>query len=203
MTGISEKQAEMLAFIEHFVVERGYPPTYEEIKTGLNISSKSLVNYHLDVLEKAQLLSRVPNTPRGIRLKNGVNVQQLSLVKAVEQRADSSLPALSQADVLELTVNCVNDGDNLFALQITPTTCTDEFVSQGDIVIVQGQSRAKNGELVALRLPKKKQTSLKRYYRENGHVRLQSANAAITDMVVSPTDVEIQGKVVAVIRRNG
>jgi repressor LexA len=68
MTGISEKQEEMLAFIQNFVGQNGYPPTYEEIRTGLGISTKSLVNYHLEALEAAQLLTRAPNSPRSIRL---------------------------------------------------------------------------------------------------------------------------------------
>jgi hypothetical protein len=65
---VSDKQKEMLAFIENFVDRNGFPPTHEEIRVGLNISTKSLVNYHLEALEDAALLSRTPNTPRGIRL---------------------------------------------------------------------------------------------------------------------------------------
>lgn len=201
MMGISDKQAEMLAFIENFVGECGYPPTYEEIKTGLNISSKSLVNYHLQVLENAQLLSRVPNTPRGIQLKNNDRSQQLPLAGTVAERQDTPLATLSPADVLELTVNCVTNDGNLYALG--GGTFADGFVNRGDIVILQGQSQASDGELVAIRLPKKNQISLKRYFRENGHVRLKSVSAAHADLVLKPADVEIRGKVVAVIRQNG
>ena len=71
MIGISNKQGEMLAFIETFVTRHGYPPTREEIKTGLNISTKSLVNYHLEALENAALLTRIPNKSRGLKLNYG------------------------------------------------------------------------------------------------------------------------------------
>lgn len=201
MKNISDKQAEMLAFIEQFVAERGYPPTYEEIKTGLNISSKSLVKYHLQALENAQLLTRAPNTPRGIQVKTSELAHQLALVDPGAANSDSSMPLLSPADVLELTVNCVPDDSNLFALG--GNIFADEFVNRSDIIILRGQNQAKNGDLVAIRLPKKNQTSLKRYFRENGHVRLQSMSAAGVDVLVKPTDVEIRGKVVAVIRQNG
>jgi len=202
MMNISDKQADMLAFIKGFVAEHNYPPTYEEIKTGLNISSKSLVKYHLEALENAQLLSRVPNTPRGIRLKPHRDARQMELTDVTGAALAAALPNLSQADVLELTVNCMANNNNLFALQVNSATLADEFVSQGDIVILQGQRQAKNGDLVAIRLPAKNQIGLKRYYRENGHVRLQSPTAARADLVVKPAEVEIQGKVVAVIRQN-
>ena len=70
MIGISDKQGEMLAFIEDFVNQHGYPPTREEIRVGLNISTKSLVNYHLEALEEAALITRIPNTPRGLKLSD-------------------------------------------------------------------------------------------------------------------------------------
>ena len=77
----------------------------------------------------------------------------------------------------------------------------DAFVNRGDIVVMQRQKRAKNGEMVALRLTEQKKMLLKRFYRENGHVRLQPANPNTATMIVDPETVEIQGKVVAVIRQ--
>jgi len=199
MLEISDKQAEMLAFIENFAAKHGYPPTHEEIRAGLNISSKSLVNYHLGALENARLLNRVPNTPRGIQLNLKQNAAQLPLVNT--KPADTSPAMLSPADVLELTCNCTSDRSNLFAIKINGNAVKDGFVSEGDIVILQRPDQLKNGELVALRLPAHSQTSFKRYYRENGHVRLQSASAAQNETIVKPADVNIQGKVVAVIRQ--
>jgi repressor LexA len=202
MIGISDKQAEMLAFIKKFAALHGYPPTYEEIKNGLKISSKSLVNYHLAALENAQLLSRVPNTPRGIQLKQEQQATQLALADPVGATFDTSWPTLSQLDVLELTVNCV-ETSNLLVLQVGQNAHADDSLGHGDIIILQGRTQAQNGDLVAIRMLQQHRSSLKRYYRENGHVRLQSPNAAIADMIVNPTEVEIQGKVVAVIRQNG
>jgi repressor LexA len=193
MTGISEKQEEMLAFIQNFVGQNHYPPTYEEIRTGLGISTKSLVNYHLEALEAAQLLTRAPNSPRSIRLKHLPSDGRWG---AKNGGAESS--PLSQAEVLELTYGVAATDHNLFALKIDQA---DDFAACGDIAIIQRQPHLQNGEIVAVRLPQRRAPSLKRYFRENGHVRLKSENTPLTDMVVSPTDVEIQGKVVAIIRQ--
>ena len=200
MIGISEKQETILAFIETFTAENKYPPTYEEIRAGLGISSKSLVNYHLEALENAQLISRVPNTPRGIQLRQTGQHVQLPLASALPGLAESDQPHLNQLDVLELTFDCITGQGNLFALQVSDHDPADDFAQNGDIVILQQQSCARNGELLALKLPGLK-TSFRRYFRENGHVRLKSHDLAQADIIAKPTEVQIKGKVLAVIRQ--
>jgi len=196
MIGISDKQGEMLAFIENFVTQHGFPPTREEIKTGLSISTKSLVNYHLEALENAALLTRIPNTPRGLRL-NGENNHE---DKAILDPA-TEFPILDHNQVVELTYNMVTNNRNLYALKIEGDMMSDAQVDEGDIVILQRQSCAKNGEMVAVRLLEQNETILKQYYRENGHVRLQPADSQLDSMIVAPEAVQIQGKVVAIIRQ--
>jgi len=195
MIGISDKQCEMLAFIENFVAQHGYPPTREEIRTGLNISTKSLVNYHLEALENAALLTRIPNTPRGLRLTGENNLEKAALDPATE------FPILDHEQVVELTYDMVTNNRNLYALKIEGDKMVNAQVDEGDIVILQRQSCAKNGEMVAVRLLEQNETMLKQYYRENGHVRLQPATSTIDSMIVAPEAVEIQGKVVAIIRQ--
>ncbi len=195
MIEISEKQEAILAFIETFTAENKYPPTYEEIRAGLGISSKSLVNYHLGALENAQLISRVPNTPRGIQLRQSEPLVQLPLASALGH------PPLSQADVLELTFNCITGQDDLIALKVSHNIAAEDFAQDGDIVILQRQDRAQNGELLALKLPGYVKTSFRRYFRENGHVRLKSPDTAQADIIAKPAEVQIKGKVLAVIRQ--
>jgi repressor LexA len=194
MIHLSDKQEAMLAFIEEFVDENGYPPTYEEIKQGLNISTKSLVDYHLDVLENAACITRVPNTPRGIRLKNeGAGLMQAG---------NASLPALSSEEIVELTYDIVTNNNNLYALRVQEDIeNNDAFVQVGDIVILQRQPRVDNGDMAAVRLLKEGQTTIKRYFRENGHVRLQAVKENRAPLILKPEAVEIQGKVLAVIRQ--
>ena len=192
MTAINENQVRMLAFIKDFVVANGYPPTHEEIRTGLELSSKSLVNYHLEALEDANLLSRAPNTPRGIQLEAGAP-------SPVTPWADE----MQQLDVLELTFDSITDRHNLFAVRIDHALANKGFAGDGDVIIIQRQPGAQNGDLVALQLTHERRTEFKRYFRENGHVRLQSPVDAGANIFVRPADVNIQGKVVAVIRQPG
>ena len=197
---ISDKQNEMLAFIEDFMEENGYPPTLEEIRVGLGISSKSLVNYHLDVLEKAGHLSRSPNTSRGIRLANENERVRVPLLDGGQGSA-SVEPGIDSTEVIELTGDIVPNRRNLYAFKVEGDSMLDAFVNKGDIVVMQRQKKAKNGEMVAVRLGQQNKTLLKHFYRENGHVRLQPANPNTATMIVEPDAVEIQGKVVAVIRQ--
>ncbi len=199
MIGISNKQGKMLAFIETFVGKNGYPPTHEEIKTGLNISTKSLVNYHLQALEQAALIIRRPNTPRGLRLTSGK--KRKSSPKQSNLQTTNNVVTLDQADVLELTYEMVMNENNLYALKVHDDTIIDAQTTTGDVVILKSQSEAQNGETVAIRLLDQGMTVLKQYYRENGHVRLVSNNDSIKTLFVNPDAVEIQGKVVAVIKQ--
>jgi len=198
---VSKKQRQMLAFIETFVEENGYPPTYEEIRVGLNISSKSLVNYHLDALQNAALLTRSPNTPRGIRLMAENETVRVPLVSEAVAEDPPELAELDPQQILELTCDIVPNGQNLFAFKVHNGSMLEALVNEGDIVIVQPQKQAQNGEMVAAWLVEQKQTTFRRYFRENGHVRLQPDNPAMEPLILKPDGVEVRGKVVAVIRQ--
>jgi repressor LexA len=197
---VSDKQKEMLAFIEDFVDQHGFPPTHEEIRVGLSISTKSLVNYHLEALEEAALLSRTPNTPRGIRLTSENQTVRIPFV------GDTATPSLEKKSaheqaVIELTYDIVPHARNLYALRASGDFWRDALVDDGDIVIVQRQSQVKNGDLAAVRLTTQNRTMLKRVYRENGHVRLQPANPKLKPLIVKPDTVQVEGKVMAIIRQ--
>ena len=131
MIGISDKQGEMLAFIEEFVVQQGYPPTREEIRDGLNISTKSLVNYHLEALEAAALITRIPNTPRGLKLSYKADTGRGMVKAAVD------FPQLDQDDVLELTYGMVTNDSNLYAIKVDGDKITDAEVNDGDTEVTE------------------------------------------------------------------
>ena len=200
---ISDRQRAMLAFIENFLEEKGYPPTYEEIRAGLNFSTKSLVNYHLEALENAALLSRVPNTPRGLRLPGSAETLRVPLINKVNSDPAETREAnkTDESEVIQLTSDIVPDGRNLYAVKVYGDAMIDALVNDGDIVIMQPQTEAQNGELVAVHLVERNETMLKRFYRENGHVRLQPANPTLEPTFVKPDAVKVQGKVVAIIRQ--
>lgn len=200
---ISAIQREMLAFIEDFVEKHGYPPTHEEIRVGLDISTKSLVNYHLAALQEAELLSRAPNTPRGLRLTHHRATVQAPVLARIEESAPPG-PALTELDpqeVIELTYGLAPDGENLYAFKVRHGLMLDALLHEGDILIIQAQTQAQNGELVAARLVEQDRTTFRRYFRENGHVRLEPDNPMMDALIVKPEAVEVKGKVVAVIRQ--
>lgn len=197
MIQISDKQEEMLAFIENFMRQNGYPPTYEEIRTGLDISTKSLVDYHLEALENAAFIKRIRNKSRGIRLINGNGIQK----QPVHKNSWPSLTRLDEGEILELTYGIVTNGNKLYALKAEGNALADARVRDGDIVILQSQNHAKDGDLVAIRLRKSNRVMLKHYYRENDYVRLQPVKANLKPIIVNAKSVQIEGKVVAVIRQ--
>jgi repressor LexA len=197
---LSEQQGRILEFIEEFLEENGYPPTYEEIRVALGMSTKSLVNHHLDALEGAGYLARAPNTPRGIRLSRSktFRVPKLGYIAA---GLPISVADPDPDDYLELTRDIVDEQEGLYALQVKGNSMIDALVNDGDVVILKYQNEARNGEMVAVWLSDRDETTLKRFYRENGHVRLQAANPSVPALIVHPSVVEIQGRVVAVIRQ--
>ena len=198
---LSERQMRILEFIGEFVEEQGYPPTYEEIRTALGISTKSLVYHHLDALEGAGYLARMPNTPRGIRLlqTKTFRVPNLGTIAA---GAPISTGDSDPDDYLELTRDIVAEQDGLYALQVAGNSMIDALVHDGDVVILKQQNEARDGDMVAVWLSDRDETTLKRLYRENGHVRLQPANPTMPPWFVHPSVVQVQGRVVAVIRQS-
>jgi repressor LexA len=197
---LSKQQIRILGFIEDFAEENGYPPTYEEIRAALGMSTKSLVYHHMEALEAAGHISRMPNTPRGIRLSQAkiFRVPKLGYIAA---GSPISVADPDPDDYLELTRDIVDEQEGLYALQVSGNSMIDALVNDGDVVILKHQNEARNGEMVAVWLNDRDETTLKRFYRENGHVRLQPANPSIPPLIVPPSIVEVQGRVVAVIRQ--
>ncbi len=200
MKPLTTKQQAILSFIQDFMAKHHYPPTYEEIRCGLGLSTKSLVDYHLTALEEAGLISRDRATPRGLRLVNG-EAFTIPFVGSI----GASLPTTSFTDLaneaLVLTRDIVPEQEGLFALKVRGTSMIDAMVDEGDIVVMKRQSEAKNGDMVAARLIDRDEMTLKYFFREPNRVRLQPANPTLDPIYTHPNNLEIQGRVVAVIRR--
>jgi len=197
---LSDRQRRILTFIERFVEQNGYPPTYEEIRAALGISTKSLVYHHLDALEEAGYLARVPHTPRGIRLAQ-LRTFRVPRLGHIAAGLPISVSDPDPEDYIELTRDIVDEQEGLYALRVAGNSMIDALVNDGDIVILKHQDEARNGEMVAVWLSDRDETTLKRFYRENGHVRLQPANPTMPPMILHPAVVQVQGRVVAVIRQ--
>jgi repressor LexA len=206
MEDLTRRQREVLDFICGFVEENGYPPTHEEIQFEVGLSSKSHVHFYLKALEREGYIERAPNIPRGIRLTRKsdrgrsvgiIRVPLLGKIAAGEPISFSD----AEHESIELTRDIVSDGEGLYALRVQGDSMVDALIEDGDIVVMKHQQEAGNGEMVAIRLKDRDETTLKRFYREQGRVRLQPANPSMQPLYVHPANVEVQGKVVAVIRQ--
>ena len=206
MEDLTRRQQEVLDFIFEFVEGNGYPPTHEEIQFEVGLSSKSHVHFYLKALEREGYIERTPNIPRGIRLTNKLGRGKFtSIVKVpfLGQIAAGEPISFSDAgdETIELTRDIVRDEGGLYAVRVKGASMIDALINDGDIVVMRHQQEAGNGEMVAIRLKDRDETTLKRFYREQGRVRLQPANPTMQPLYVHPANVEIQGKVVAVIRQ--
>jgi repressor LexA len=201
MNNLTKRQREMHSFIEDFVNGKGYPPTHEEIRQGLKMSTKSLVNHHLKALEKKGKIERQADTPRGIRLLDSLRSFKVPLLGQIAASAEPISFSDDDYQEIELTPDIVKEQEGLYALRVKGDSMIDALINDGDIVVMRHQAVAERGEMVAVRLKDSDETTLKRFYPEGKQVRLQPANPRVEPIFVRPANVEIQGKVMAVIRQ--
>jgi repressor LexA len=207
MRDISRRQRSILDFIEGFLADNDYPPTIRDIQRELNISSTSVVDYNLKVLEQRNLIRRNKNISRGIELvgRTGVrrNVVSIPVIGQIAAGLPIPVPGdLEGSDeVIELSTELVPDnGRGLFALRVKGLSMIDALINDGDIVLLRHQETCENGETVAVWLKDQKETTLKKFYQEGTRVRLQPANTTMDPIYTSSDNVEIQGKLVTVVR---
>lgn len=209
MKDLSRRQRAILDFIETFLDENDYPPTIRDIQGELGISSTSVVDYNLKVLEAHNLIRRNRNISRGIELVGRTpgrrNVVALPVIGQIAAGLPIPVPddfaAAEPLETIELSTDIVPDGGrNLFALRVKGTSMIDSLINDGDVVVLRQQETCENGDTVAVWLRDEKETTLKKLYHENGKVRLQPANMTMEPIFTTPENVEIQGKLVTVLR---
>jgi repressor LexA len=207
--GLSERQQNILGFIKSFTLENGYPPTIREIGEATNISSTSVVNYNLNALQKEGYILRERTVSRGIRLKEGLEELRAAadLIRVPlwgRIVAGGPIPGPEDdfaGDTIELTRDIVPAGKDTFALEVSGDSMIDALINDGDVVIMQHQVTAEDGDMVAAWLVNEQETTLKRYFHEGKRVRLQPENSQMEPIYVAPDNLQIQGKVLAVVRQ--
>ena len=211
---LTEKRRRILEFIREFMEEKGLPPTVRDIQYACAISSTSVVDYNLRLLQREGYLRRMPDVARGIELldgnapvRRGANaprrVPVLAYIAAGEPLPLIDSEGWSQGEALE-TINVpsdmISDQRPLYALKVKGTSMIDALVDDGDIVLVEPTRQASNGAMVVARLKLENETTLKRFYLEGDQVRLQPANSQMAPIYSPADNVEVQGNVVGVIR---
>lgn len=207
----NEGRQRVLDYITSYINENSVPPTIREIQAGAKISSTSMVSYYLKDLEKANLLDRYKRRSRGVVINDPHRVMARDMVSiplvGVITCGSGPVPtpdadALSSADDrVQIARSLVRDGDDLFALVASGDSMIDALINDGDIVIMKRESDVKNGELAAVFLTDKNESTLKRVFKEGKRLRLKPENPTLKPFYVDARHAQIQGRVVCVIRR--
>jgi len=205
---LSTKQSRILNFLRQFLDDKGYPPTIRDIVKGCKISSTSVVEYNLRILEREGHFRRDREVSRGIELSGRnraiVRVPVIGYIAAGEPIPVPSADTWSDpgaAESLELTQELTRGKEDVYALKVKGTSMVDALINDGDLVLMQHVKTAENGEMVAVWLKREKEATLKKFYLEPGRIRLQPANEEMEPIYADPEDVEIQGKVIGIIRK--
>ncbi len=205
---LTRRQKELMDFLSNFIAEHGYSPSYEEIAVGLGLASLATVHKHIQALEAKQYVRRSYNHSRSLEI--GERYQ-------TEERARSPLPADAAVPLLgriaagspveaipnpgTLSFSDFAGNDRTFALEVRGESMIEDHICHGDFVLVEKTDAIKNGDIVVALIDHSEAT-LKRYYAESdGRVRLQPANAAMAPIFVDPAQLEVQGRVLAIMRK--
>ena len=208
------RRRQILDFIRSFIGENGIPPTVRDVQKDCNISSTSVVDYNLRILERDGYLNRRPDVARGIELLDDAgqpvsNAPKVQIVGAIA--AGLPIPTFStegaassaEFDTVDISPELFRRYGTLYGLRVAGTSMIDALIDDGDVVIVNAAPEATNGDMVVAWLKDKEEVTLKRFYLEGDQVRLQPANSQMTAIYTPADNVEVHGKVVEVIRRLG
>jgi repressor LexA len=197
---LTKRQQEIFDFVKRYVSDHGYPPTVRDIGKAIGLTSSSTVHAHLANLEKLGVLKRDPTKPRALEVlvdkaKEAVAPSGLPLVGQVA----AGSPVLAEQNIEEyVPVPGIAGGDEgEFVLKVKGDSMVDAGILEGDHVIVRRQETAANGEIVVALVGE--EATVKRFFRENDHVRLQPENKALEP--IRTRDVQVLGRVVGVCRR--
>jgi repressor LexA len=202
---LTKRQKQVLDFIAHFQDDNGYCPSYDEIAHGLELASLATVHKHISALEGKGYLKRGFNQSRSLELapkylqeqRRAKPPQEIPLLGRIA--AGAPVESVAQREVLsfaEFTANA-----NTFALEVRGDSMIDDHICDGDLILLEKVSQARDGDIVVA-LVRGEETTLKRLYREPGdQIRLQPANSTLKPIIVAAKDVQIQGRLLAVLRK--
>ena len=198
---ITAKQKEILEYIKVQILERGYPPTVREICEAVHLKSTSSVHSHLETLEKNGYIRRDPTKPRAIEICDDsfqmVRTEMISL--PVVGNVAAGQPILAEENIesyFPIPAEFIPGGDPSFILKVRGDSMINAGINNGDQIFVQSCSTARNGDMVVALIDDS--ATVKTFYREKGHIRLQPENDNMDPIIVN--DCKILGKVFGVFR---
>ncbi len=199
---LTKRQKEILDYIDGFIEERGYAPSFEEIAESFGYSSLATVHEHLSNLERKGYIRKSYNESRSIELVRpgtGVPAVELPLLGAVA--AGLPIEAIPDDERVAVPPDMVRRQKDNYVLRVEGNSMIEEQIRDGDYIVVQAQETAEDGEMVVALVGGDSATVKKLYREAGGRIRLQPANPTMEPIVVDARDVRIQGVVVGVIRK--
>ena len=214
--GLTERHHKIIEYLNERM-SIGYPPSIREIGEAVGITSTSVVTYYLKQLAEMGLIERDAKFSRAVRLTDPVSRElvKVPILGPIAAGEPMLVPApgvaylgigneLDAVDVARSLLPTGEKGTELFALKVKGESMIDAMINDGDIVIIKPAVKASNGEMVAIWLPNRDETTLKYFFKEKDQYRLQPANPTMKPIMIDKTEpLEIKGKVVLVIRNVG
>lgn len=216
---LSERQRNMLRYIEKYTSDNGFPPTIRQIGENTGINSTSVVNYNLNKLVQAGYLTRSQHVSRGLRLNGPVPGGERKKAAVHAAALQSRIPIIGnifaskpvpvpedysydEDSLIEVTKAMLGGTDpaNAYALRVKGNSMIDAMIREGDIVIFRRQETAQNGDMVAVWLTDRNETTLKYFHNEGAQIRLQPAHPDMEAIYVDARQCRIEGKVLSIIR---
>ena len=199
---LTKRQQEILDFIKRYLSRHGYPPTVRDIGAAVGLASSSTVHQHLANLERAGLIRRDPSKPRALELldraahevRNGLRPAGLPVLGTVA--AGQPILAAENIEDYVAVPDAAGGQDGTFLLRVRGQSMQNAAIIEGDLVVVRSQDEASNGDIVVALVDE--EATVKRYFRESDHVRLQPENDDMEP--IRSRDVRILGRVVGVMR---
>lgn len=198
---ITAKQNEILEFIKEQILEKGYPPAVREICEAVHLKSTSSVHSHLETLEKNGYIRRDPTKPRAIEICDEsfqmVRSEMVSI--PIVGNVAAGQPILAEENIesyFPLPAEFVPNGEPSFILNVRGDSMINVGILDGDKILVQSSSSARNGDMVVALIDDS--ATVKTFYRENGHIRLQPENDSMDPIIVD--DCKILGRVFGTFR---
>ena len=200
MLPLTKRQREILDYLNDFIQQHGYAPSLEEIGRRFGLSSLATVHKHLTNLQEKGFIKRSWNRSRSVELipaRLGTRSVEVPLLGYVA--AGAPIEAIAGAETINVPEDLVGKRDT-YVLRVKGDSMIDEQIRDGDYVIVEDRKTAENGEMV-IALVGGADVTLKKFYREQGRIRLQPANPAMQPMLFDPEQIQVQGVVIGVMRR--
>ena len=196
---LSPKQERIINFVTEFLSDKGYPPTIRDIAAGCGISSTSVVAYNLNKLEQAGYIRRHGEISRGIKFlhphQKGRRLVHIHIVVVIAAGEPIPVPDtgnIAPHETLEVSEELVRGKQDIYALRVKGDSMQDALIGDGDIVLMDYVGSAENGDMVAVWLKGEQEVTLKRFFAEPNHIRLEPANRKMKPIYTTPDNVEIQ-----------